>query len=321
MSGTTSDNVGGVGIMRVECVIQRNVDKRYWSGRNWGTVSVRLPATRTGNTWVYTAMPSGANLKDDYYTLTAVAYDRSWNRGTAIIGVKVDGRGPVIKWTSPANGARLSALPSLTGRADDSYSGTVLVDTLIQRRSDRRFWNGRAWQVDSVRLPATRSGTPQLMTWVRRDNLPKGVNLPPGAYDLIAVAYDAFNNRTSLIITVNIVAAAARAVESSTKKSDQSTLAASPVFLSTATAGGDALVLQWSGALDITTAVDAARYDVFINGKAVAIESVQLSIGNRVTLGLESTFNTGDAIEIVWRELYDSRGQSVRDGTASPTAR
>lgn len=98
LSGRAIDNAGGSGVRRVDVFFKRSSDGRYWSGRNWSRTPVALPMRIEGNTWSIDGrtlpLPSGANLRQDTYFLTAIAYDGADNRATDTITVRVSSAAP-----------------------------------------------------------------------------------------------------------------------------------------------------------------------------------------------------------------------------------
>jgi hypothetical protein len=78
INGTATDNSGGTGIVRVDMVLKRNSDGKYWSGNVW-TIRTLLAATLSGVNWTYGRMPGGSNLLPGSYTVAAYAYDYARN--------------------------------------------------------------------------------------------------------------------------------------------------------------------------------------------------------------------------------------------------
>ncbi len=306
----------GSGIARVEVVLQRDSDKLFWSGRAWGRTSVRLPARYLGPRWEFSAVPTGANLRDDIYTLVAIAIDKNGNRGSMQSRAVVDANAPQAQWTSPSNSAVLSSWPTLSGRATDSFSDVQNVELLIQRRSDRKFWNGGSWQVASIPLATTRSRIAKSVTWTRNTLLPNGANLIDGDYVLVATAYDILKNRSSAVITITI-----RKPPATTGPATRTTEAASSVTLSTGAvdAANSSVALTWTGALDSNSANDATLYEVQINGVVVPLESTSYQASTRrVLLGLpENQLRSGDVVTVRWNNLLDTKGATVASKTAT----
>ncbi|MBI2061611.1 MAG: hypothetical protein HYT87_17870, partial [Nitrospirae bacterium] len=81
--------------------------------------------------------------------------------------VMVDYSLPTSSITAPANGAKLSALSSVTGSASDTGSGVQTVEITIQRNSDSQYWDGSAWGAGVAWLAAT--GT---TSWSKSSGLP-----------------------------------------------------------------------------------------------------------------------------------------------------
>lgn len=86
ISGTLG--VAPNGVNSVSITIQR-ADKLFWTGAGWG-VSTFLPASISGRNWVSAApLPSGANLTDGAYYVTARAVDYAGNVGGDNAGITI----------------------------------------------------------------------------------------------------------------------------------------------------------------------------------------------------------------------------------------
>jgi hypothetical protein len=87
ISGKALDSDGGSGISRVYLYIQRASDSLYWNGSAWVTEG-RMETTFSEGTWSRSLnLPSGTNLPNGEYRLSALAYDRASNYSWARIVV------------------------------------------------------------------------------------------------------------------------------------------------------------------------------------------------------------------------------------------
>ncbi|MBV9863734.1 MAG: hypothetical protein JO316_00135 [Abitibacteriaceae bacterium] len=78
--GTAVDTSNGSGLDRVELLIVRLSDGKYWTGTSWTTVSTILTTTLGGRVWTRrTGLPTGANLLSGKYLLIARAFDHAQN--------------------------------------------------------------------------------------------------------------------------------------------------------------------------------------------------------------------------------------------------
>ncbi len=80
ISGQAIDNAGGSGIARVELVILRNTDGRYFNGRTFVDGFATVPATVSGNNFVLNisgGLPADPDPLNATYTLQAIAFDRA----------------------------------------------------------------------------------------------------------------------------------------------------------------------------------------------------------------------------------------------------
>jgi hypothetical protein len=206
-SGTVSDNTGGSGIDRVEVFIRRANDGRYWSGRNWATIPVALPATQgTNNSWTRAGTPGGTNLQQTIYYLTAIAYDRAGNRTTTTSSVRVaDLTPPTVTITAPAPDDLQGNIPPIIGTITDTPggSGPARVLLAIRRASDGRYWNGSTWTTTSSTIAATLTGNGT--TWARTSGFPTGTNLIRDTYTIIAIGFDRAGNRAEDRISFPVI--------------------------------------------------------------------------------------------------------------------
>jgi hypothetical protein len=187
--------------------IYRISDRKYWTGRNYSSTLTTLPATIAGGKWILPSalVPSGENLRDDRYVLTAFATDRAGNKSRTQIRIWIDRNAPSVSILTPANNSTITRFPVIVGRAVDPAGGTgpKRVLLFLRRANDGLYWNGTAWGNVPTALNTQLTG----QTWVRRENLPTGENLTNSLYYLTAVAYDGADNRSTTQSIVRIVSA------------------------------------------------------------------------------------------------------------------
>lgn len=108
---------------------------------------------------------------------------------------------PLVAITTPASGIWSKTIPALSGTASDETGGSGLkkVTLVIQRLSDNLCWKGTSWSAGEYGLPTTLSGG----TWRFNGPFPTGANLPDGAYQIKAVAWDNAGNSASVKNTIN----------------------------------------------------------------------------------------------------------------------
>jgi hypothetical protein len=109
----------------------------------------------------------------------------------------VDTTAPVsVSITTPANGATVSSLSTISGSASDNAGGSGIksVSLVLHRivSGAAQYWNGSAWVTTPAYLYPTLNHPGAVDTdWSLASNkLPSGSNLPAGTYYLRAWAYD-----------------------------------------------------------------------------------------------------------------------------------
>lgn len=99
VSGTLTDDEGGTGPARVLVQIRRVSDGKYFDGTRWTSTAVALPTRLIGTgRAVAWERPSGlppAASRADTYRITAVGFDRSFNRSVAQTNEVMVGTVPV----------------------------------------------------------------------------------------------------------------------------------------------------------------------------------------------------------------------------------
>ena len=219
----------------------------------------------------------------------------------------IDKRVPELRLDSPTNSATTKTILPVRGRVRDRESGVKSV-TLLLRRFDGKFWDGQKWTATATQLETSVTG----FNWIYNGSLPQPGNdsntsLLDGSYDFTATATDNGGNpqrQTNRILAQN---------------GTTSTPGVSSVRLSSATAAGGSIALNFTGALDATAAGNKANYRVSINGVITNTSNVVYS-NNAVTL---SGFNlkAGDKIELQIAALRDATGKTLAGGKIQLLAR
>jgi Tol biopolymer transport system component len=191
ITGKVTDN-SGTGINRVELIIKRNSDTKYWTGTTWGSRTT-LSTTVTGATWKRDIeLPTGTNLTEGDYTLAATAFDNAGGSKSTSILFTVDKTVPtILTIAAPVNGSTITALPAINGTVADNAGGTGIgrMDVVLKRLSDNLYWTGTAWAARKL-LTINISGT----NWNTTTALPTAGKLLPGKYLVAATAYDRAGN-------------------------------------------------------------------------------------------------------------------------------
>lgn len=128
-AGFVSDIFPGTAIATVTVSIQRAADGTYWTGAGWGAITA-LPTVVSGNAWSrVVGMPTGANLVDGSYRLSAYAENNVGQFGVATASVTVR------KLGRPVSAARLP-----DGGVVLRFPGTYGITYRIQASPDLWQW-------------------------------------------------------------------------------------------------------------------------------------------------------------------------------------
>ena len=155
IQGTATDDYSGGS--KVEVLIKRATDGKYWSGR-WIADSTWLTATGTA-TWQYTI--AADSLTDtETYTIRSRATDGSTNLETSYSSDSF-----IFDSTLPAsvvnierayyNNVTWSDVSSIAGTTSDATSGMSNVEITLQRSSDLAYWSGLVWNLSQTWLTPT----------------------------------------------------------------------------------------------------------------------------------------------------------------------
>ena len=153
IQGTAADDYSG--ITKVEVLIKRTGDSKYWSGNAWATDSTWLTATGTSS-WQYT-ISADSLIDNKTYTVRSRATDGSANLETSYSNDSFvfDSTLPVSVVSIERdyyNDGNWNDVTSISGTTSDSTSGMSTLDITIQRSSDLGYWNGLQWQLSVIWL-------------------------------------------------------------------------------------------------------------------------------------------------------------------------
>ncbi len=210
IAGTATDNTDGQGLARVDLRIRRNSDLTYWTGSAWQSTPVAISTKIIGAQWSRThssttPLPTGANLSNGQYTLTAVAYDKALNSKSVTSTISVDQTVPTVAITSPQSNLTYKSLSKVVGTASDTGTGLSKVTLRLYRYANAAvtagFWaGGNTW---TAAYSAAANESPVLGTTNWSFTLP---TLAEGRYYCVATATDKTNNvasTTARVFTVD----------------------------------------------------------------------------------------------------------------------
>jgi hypothetical protein len=176
INGTVADNDGGSGIGRLELLLKRNSDSKYWTGSNWGARTL-LAVTISGTTWTCASqLPSGGNLSAGGYLVAAYAYDRANNAKTANSNFNVTANAPRGSAPGAAASNVVLSVASVESAGDIiklTFTGSLDVKSAADVLSYEVSVNGKAVDADSV---APQSSTSVVIT-LREGSLNSGDKL------------------------------------------------------------------------------------------------------------------------------------------------
>ena len=198
--GTSFDADSGVASVSVQIRRHTNLGLEFWDGSEWTSTNLFVTARvfSSGNRW---SLPAVDLTTPGAYRIRLQARDNAGN-------VSLGGANPVTRFTveapdTTAPAATISSpehndiiapvLRRIYGTSSDSQSGVKSVSVQVRRRANFtvQYWNGTAWQNESVFVFTDRqaAGT--------RWNLPRVDLTTPGTYR-IRLRADDFNGNVSL---------------------------------------------------------------------------------------------------------------------------
>lgn len=137
----------------------------------------------------------------EYVTATATVAGIGTSEFSRAVKVLSDATAPTISITSPTNGATLSTFPRIEGTYGDNRR-VERIEVFIQRRSDKKYFDGEDWVVTAPRFRAEARNE---RLWRYNGVLPSGAQLRPDVYQILAIAFDASGNRGQAVATLRIV--------------------------------------------------------------------------------------------------------------------
>ena len=176
VTGTSSD-VGGSGVAKVEVVIQRSSDSKYWTGSAWSVTQTWMAAV-PASPGVYSTWSSPWSFEPDQigavsYTVKARATDVGGNPSIVAqnTGIKInnpDLTAPTVAVTYPSVGATLGGTSAIvSGITTDAVGGTGVskVELSVLRDSDGTYWNGLTWGASQAWNLTTLSADKSNWSW------------------------------------------------------------------------------------------------------------------------------------------------------------
>ncbi|HEX8551164.1 MAG TPA: Ig-like domain-containing protein [Abditibacteriaceae bacterium] len=122
INGTASDARSGVA--KVTFTLRRNIDNTFWRGTSWGA-QVTLSTNLSGSNWSNKGLlPTGSNLLNGTYTLTATSTDKATNTKTLVRTFTVAAGGSTAS-ASASSVALSSASANTSGAISLVFTGAL----------------------------------------------------------------------------------------------------------------------------------------------------------------------------------------------------
>ena len=215
-----------------------------------------------------------------------------------------DRRAPDLNFDAPADDLVTFHVTEIRGRVRDGNAGLQSI-SLLWRRFDGKFWNGSSWVAAETPLPLVVQGD----NWRYNGSLPQpgddpATSLIDGDYDLQVTAIDKAGNTSRVVNSITI------------DRNAPDATATSPVRFSSgvATSTPNAIVLNFTGALDVASARNTANYRVLIDGVAVAVPQATYANNSVKLNGL--SFEAGQIVEVQIKGLRDTSGRRLPNSAA-----
>ncbi len=156
ISGTANDPVNGSGLNKVELVIERLSDNKYWNGTAWNSTKPMLSVNGLDN-WTYNTslVPWSSGGQ---YKVQSRSTDNATNTELQPPAKQflIDFSDPISKVTIPFNNSLLSSLTAISGTASDpGNSGIAKIEICLNRSSDDKYWDDSAWVSSKTWLSTT----------------------------------------------------------------------------------------------------------------------------------------------------------------------
>lgn len=220
--GQVTDNVGGIGVDRVEMAITRvrggvrqyftNINWGDWSNGNdpkWSATPTYFPSTLSGSTWTANTSYFDSYLTSENLEIRVVSFDRAGNRGERVSSLNLDKDSPTVIFTAPTRPT--NALTQIAGTITDNPGGVGVRSLKISLMRDDgcsysdcgAYWDGASW----VEAPEDYTKPPVVPTklnclisgenWVCTSSLPPASTMPEHWYKIIAYPSDNLGNTSS----------------------------------------------------------------------------------------------------------------------------
>ncbi len=159
IQGTATDEFSG--ISKVEVLIKRATESRFWSGSRWSADSTWLTASGTA-TWQYT-ITSDSLTDTETYTIRSRATDGSSNLETSYSSDSFifDSTLPVSVVNIERdyyNDVNWNDVSSIAGTSSDATSGISSMEIALQRSNDLAYWSGLVWTLSETWLSPNELG-------------------------------------------------------------------------------------------------------------------------------------------------------------------
>ena len=166
ITGSASDATSG--ISNVNITINNATDGTFWTGTEWQEGIAWLSTTGTESWYYDTDYPTWVSGKMYYVNSTAIDNASNIDDTPDSESFTYDTAKPDSTITSPADGAELETLTSISGTAVDSGPSDIsYVNITLYNSTDGTYWTGSTWQAEVAWL--TTSGT---TSWSKSSDLP-----------------------------------------------------------------------------------------------------------------------------------------------------
>ncbi|WP_455392020.1 Kelch repeat-containing protein [[Eubacterium] cellulosolvens] len=156
IAGTAADNTNGSGVYKVEVIIKRLSDDKYWSGSTWVMAKKWLTATGSAE-WTYDCSKISWT-SDTQYSIQSRGIDIASNIGLPSVEIifTIDMDLPLSTIKAPEENVFLSELLNISGSASDTGGAELdLVQIQIMNTNDNSYWDGGSWRADETWLDCT----------------------------------------------------------------------------------------------------------------------------------------------------------------------